>query len=563
VEGERAGHTAHRLQLGRGDEAAVHVARLPQLGERELEQRQAALGLGRGLDQLIDHGLGLEVDAGRLGRSDDDLADPVRAERTEEEEGALEILAQRRDRGQPAEIVGARGGEQAKTGDARCQSGQRSFGGGGLLDVGHGDQLLQLIDQEQEAALLAELAAQRVAQLHAVGQHLGRLALADLERGGQRDGQRAHRPPARHQLPPRPGAAAAERAVGDGRQHAGAAQRRLAGAGPAGHEHERLGAQAVDHRADLLRAAEEHRVVIELERAQSAVRVATRRRPDRGGVIEVFERVAQLVGRGEAAIRIAGQAAVDDGGEARLQPRASQRRCVSLLRHARKVRQRDLVVGCVAGRQLVHHRAQRVDVRATIGRLQPPHLRCHVVWRAGRALRLPARAVAGLLDHGGQPEVQQLGDAVLRQDGVGRLDVAVHHAAPVRRGESACQLERDGAKLIARDRPVQLVERLAEHVLGDDVRLLLQLADAVDGDDVRVVDAGDRARLEQEALPHLDVRLQLGDELDRDLSGQDRVLRQIDPSHPAAPQRPFDHVIIEFFRRSPVRHASTRPPTGR
>ena len=132
------------------------------------------------------------------------------------------------------------------------------------------------------------------------------------------------------------------------------------------------------------------------------------------------------------------------------------------------------------------------------------------------------------------------------------FDVAVHHAAAVRGSQPARQRDRDGQQLIARERPLELVEALAADEFGNDVRLLLQLADAVDGDDVRVMDARDGARLEQEALARLAVRLQLGNELDRDLAGQDRVLRQIHLSHPTAPQRPIDDVIVELLRRRPV-----------
>jgi hypothetical protein len=78
VLGEGAADAAHRLERRSANEPGLSVASLPELGERELQERQAAgPGLrGRG-HQLVDHLARLEAQPRRLGRPDDDLAHPV------------------------------------------------------------------------------------------------------------------------------------------------------------------------------------------------------------------------------------------------------------------------------------------------------------------------------------------------------------------------------------------------------------------------------------------------------------------------------------------------------
>jgi hypothetical protein len=72
VAGEGAGDPADALEVVDGDLAGDGVAGLPQLGEGELHEREAALGAGG--DELLDQGLGVEVDALQARRADDRLA---------------------------------------------------------------------------------------------------------------------------------------------------------------------------------------------------------------------------------------------------------------------------------------------------------------------------------------------------------------------------------------------------------------------------------------------------------------------------------------------------------
>ena len=356
---ERAGHPAHRLQLRGGDEVPVDVARLPQLGQRELQERQAALDLRAGDDQLVDHRLGLEADPGRLGRPGDHLADAVGPERAQEEEGALEVVAEGGQRGQAAEVVGPGPGQELHPGHPGGEAGQRALGRGRLVRLAQGDQLFELVGEHDQAAAVAQLLAQRVAQGRAIGQELERRALVDVERAAQGDGQRAQRPAAGQEVRGRPDPLPAEGAVGDRRQDARAAERRLARPGAAGHDDEGLRAQAVDDRADLLAAPEEEGAVVGLERAQAAVGVAARQRPDRARPLQVLERVAQLVGRGEPALGIALQATIDDRREPDVDPgRPGQGGGVAVLDQTRQVHGRDVVVRGVAGGQLVEHGAE-------------------------------------------------------------------------------------------------------------------------------------------------------------------------------------------------------------
>jgi hypothetical protein len=62
-----------------------------------------------------------------------------------------------------------------------------------------------------------------------------------------------------------------------------------------------------------------------------------------------------------------------------------------------------------------------------------------------------------------------------------------------------------------------------------------------------VVDLGDRARLEQEALPRR--RIEVVDQLDRDRPREDGVLRNIYPSRGASAQLTAELVVVELLRK--------------
>ena len=101
---------------------------------------------------------------------------------------------------------------------------------------------------------------------------------------------------------------------------------------------------------------------------------------------------------------------------------------------------RDRVLGAereLAGEQLVHHHAERVDVGLDGRRLLVDLLGRHVGRRAEEALDLRVRRVRDL----GGAEVADLDVVALGQQDVGRLDVAVDHAVLEGVVERAAHLE--------------------------------------------------------------------------------------------------------------------------
>ena len=133
----------------------------------------------------------------------------------------------------------------------------------------------------------------------------------------------------------------------------------------------------------------------------------------------------------------------------------------------------------------------------------------------GLALGLLRRGVAGGAEHGalrlgprrlgqgaGQAEVGDAQPAVVAEQEVGGLDVAVDEAAAVGVVEGPGGLEADEQGLRRRE-PDALVEHGAQaaaaEVLGDDVGRAVVVAPVVDGDDVRVVQGRGRLRLGPEA----------------------------------------------------------------
>ena len=135
-----------------------------------------------------------------------------------------------------------------------------------------------------------------------------------------------------------------------------------------------------------------------------------------------------------------------------------------------------------------------------------------------------------------QAEVQDLDPAVAGDEQIGRLDVAVHDAAFVRRGEPAGNLDRIVDHRARRQRPPvhPLAKRLADEQLGDDPGGAVVHADVVDRDDIRVIQAARRASfLFEPALAIGIARECRRQDLDRDLALQLRVARAIDLAHAA------------------------------
>ncbi len=211
-------------------------------------------------------------------------------------------------------------------------------------------------------------------------------------------------------------------------------------------------------------------------------------------------------------------------------------------------RHRDLVLpveGDVAGEHLVEDDAERVDVRLAVDGVAEGLLRGDVVRRAEDA------AVSGealLVQRARDAEVGDLGHALLVDEDVLRLDVAVDDAAAVRGAERAGDLDRVGERLVdgQRARPADAVlERLPLDVLEDDVGALVVLARVDHADDVRVAELGDGARLAPEALELVRIGRDLAvHHLDGDRAFERRVERAVDRRHAAVPDLRVEPVAV-------------------
>ncbi len=135
------------------------------------------------------------------------------------------------------------------------------------------------------------------------------------------------------------------------------------------------------------------------------------------------------------------------------------------------------------------------------------------------------------------PEIGHLGVAVVVQQHVLRLHVAVNEALAVSERKCSADLEPELQRAAHGQRPAaldELLEVLALDDLEDDELLPILVTAVDDGDDVRVRELGDRASLSPEAL---DVLLVLAvlvvEHLQRDVAFEQRVECAVDARHPA------------------------------
>ena len=188
----------------------------------------------------------------------------------------------------------------------------------------------------------------------------------------------------------------------------------------------------------------------------------------------------------------------------------------------------------------VEQDAERVEIGALIEALAEQLFGGHVVDRAGRVMRLGDGQRAGRIEPREmfrEAEVEDLHDAVVGHEDVGRLDVAVHDEARVRALQAFGHLHGDveDARRLALSAREPPLHRLALEQLHDDERAAAVVADVEDAADGGVAERRGRARLALEA--------QDGDEVVADLRRQhlDRhgplfgeVVGLIDHAHPAA-----------------------------
>jgi hypothetical protein len=235
--------------------------------------------------------------------------------------------------------------------------------------------------------------------------------------------------------------------------------------------------------------------------------------------------------------------------------------------------------------QLVEHDPQREQVGPCVDRVATDLLGGHVGHRPHDLPGRRERCGHGRRLRGAQPglgplelreaEIQHLHPALSRHHHVRRLQVTVHHAALVCRRQRL--RERDPQVQHARDRQPagahQLGEALALDQLHRQEANAVVLLHRVEHHDARMIEARDRPRLALEAGEAIGIaRERLGQQLERNLTPEPRVLRPIQLAHAARAERRDDLVgsnagAARHHHRGNLPQAATRAtcaatPTG-
>ena len=155
--------------------------------------------------------------------------------------------------------------------------------------------------------------------------------------------------------------------------------------------------------------------------------------------------------------------------------------------------------GLAQRQQFVKHHAHGMHVGARVHRAAGKLLGRQVVRRARhRAVQRRGRRAVG---HAGDAEIQHLGLVALVEKDIGRLDVAMHHAARVGVGQRIGHTAHQLCRLARRGRPAAgqaLAQVAAVQAFHRDVDTLGREPGVVHGDDVRVRQPGRGARFVQE-----------------------------------------------------------------
>ena len=199
----------------------------------------------------------------------------------------------------------------------------------------------------------------------------------------------------------------------------------------------------------------------------------------------------------------------------------------------------------LADEHVVEDAAERVQVGAPIDLTPARLLGRHELRRAGDTLG----GVSGELGHPREPEIHEH-DAPGRrlEQHVVRLEIAVHHAALVRRAQPLGDLARDGQRFVnveAADARNPLRQRLTVDVLHLHDPAVLDLLQVVGAAHILVADL---LRQEHLVAQPLERRLALGEllveELERDLLAQHLVDRAVDRAHAADAEEGFHLVTL-------------------
>jgi hypothetical protein len=209
------------------------------------------------------------------------------------------------------------------------------------------------------------------------------------------------------------------------------------------------------------------------------------------------------------------------------------------------------------GEHLVEARPEREDVGAEVDRLAADLLGRHVAGGPHDELRAgaadggdPRRDVARLRPDPRDPEVEDLRAAVVRQEDVLGLDVAVDDAPGVRGGEPVGDLTGDLRGALGRQGagPQPVREDFPFEELRHGVGHAPVVPRVVDREDVRVVQGGDRPRLAFEAREALRVvRRGLGEDLQRDLAAEADVSGPVHLTHTPLSEGREDLVRTELI----------------
>ena len=146
-----------------------------------------------------------------------------------------------------------------------------------------------------------------------------------------------------------------------------------------------------------------------------------------------------------------------------------------------------------------------------------------------------------------KPEVEQL-HAVLRQEDVRRLQIAMDDPLLVQRPERAEHRERDLPGLPRRQRAAcqTCAQRLAVEQLHREEQVVAVRVDFVELADVRVTDARGGTRLAPQPLPFLSIAAVRAQALDGDGAVETLVVRGIDHAHAAFAKLTDDAIPAGF-----------------